>query len=149
MLKILMVIFSYFIGQITGDKPKGFSIDEIVNSVIERIRDLFGAILFGLAGLFLSLVGFISAYFNILSEFDKSGTVGFSAVTGGGLFLLFLGVILIFVSGRMTKGTPKPKPVEPQARSSNIEQAISMLIMEFVKEREEKRSKKGLDAKTE
>ncbi len=136
-----MVIASYFVGQFSGVKEKPFSVDVIINTIIDRIKDLIGAILFCLSGLVLGLVGFFVAYFNILSEFDRNSGFSFGAVAGGGLFLVLLGLLFIYLGVRLLgEKSPQSKPQQTKSQSSStLEQAISLLILDFVKERESRR----------
>jgi hypothetical protein len=79
----------------------------------------------------------ITIYFNFLGQYDVKGYVSLNATNIGAIVLLFIGIIISYSAKIKNLSHFETKnPQEKQTSPSIIEQAISTLILDYVKERE-------------
>lgn len=150
----LGMVVSYVVGSMTH-RNKGIkeSVFEVYDEIIIKSRRIvtltivgLGSVIFLCGGLFIALLGGTLQY-------DQTGSFSFSATMTGGLILIALSLLAFAVvfgqawprehnKSGPNKRRPSPqlklKESERPARAS-LDQALSLLILDFIKEREIKR----------
>ena len=138
MLKILSVIASFLFGKQMSSGP---SYEDLVDYAFERLRSIVNSAAIGLSGIVLVITGFIFTTFNLLNQYDQHASVAMTAVAAGGLVLCVVGLGFILFASRKTK-TPLEKSEGLKTHhpaASPLEEALSLLVMDFVKARQEDR----------
>lgn len=136
-------IFSFILESVTGLSPDGLIYEKILDLAFKRIYEVLNAIAYGLSGIILMITGFLVAYFNVLSQYDRVGSITMGAVASGGIVLIFIGFGIVYNNTK--KDFTSPAIRTPQANltphTSPIELAVAALVQEFIKEREFSREK--------
>jgi hypothetical protein len=137
-------ILSFIIQSLTGTTDSEDAYVQIIDQVFEKINNLLTISAYWLSGLVLLLVGVLVSYFNLLAQYDRVGTVVLGAVPTGGLVLSLIGSGIIYNASKTQSNKTNQKKQRPIAeqqanQSPPIEQAIALLIMDFIKEREQAR----------
>lgn len=146
MLKIL----SYLVSFLFGKRLISIPYEVIVDYAIARVRLLVQSAAVGFSGIVLILTGFLVSFFNLLSYFDQQGRFAMTAVASGGLSMCLVGAIfLVFASFKKSVSLVRPSDVLTQQVHSPIEDAIAVLITDFVNSRKEKASGESTVADTE
>lgn len=141
MIKILSFVSSFLFGKRLISIPY----EVIVDYAIARMRILVQSIAIGFTGLSLVLVGFFVSFFNLLSHFDQTGFFSMTAVARGGLLLCGIGFIFIlFASLKKRVSLVQPSDVLTQQVHSPLEDAVALLVTDFVKNRQAKNQREGL-----
>jgi hypothetical protein len=151
MLKILEVVFSFVLDQFFGirNKKAKTSISEIVMMTYHNAQRIFSSIAFAVLGSVMALTGFFVASFNLLGQWDQYGMVSTGAVASGGGAMVLIGGGFIWYASRKRDlaeallekiGDADSRGEGTQAQqASPLEAALSVLVLDFVKEREAKR----------
>lgn len=140
MLKLVSHLFSYFAGKYMSAFKS--NTDFLTESIILKIRKI--SLLLGLmiaAAVGIALSGAMALQ-SIGLMLDSAGFVylsGFFLASVGGLALF---AILFAVASRKKFWVKAEKRMPPAHKASAMEEALSLLIMDFVKEREFKRDLK-------
>lgn len=142
MYNFLKNIFSFVMESLTGLSSDKSIYEKILDLAFKRIYEVLNSIAYGLSGIILMITGFLVAYFNILSQYDRVGTITVGAVAVGGIVLIFLGFGIIYNNTKKDfTAAIKTPPVNHPPLPSPIELAIVALVQEFIKEREFSREK--------
>lgn len=149
MFDFLKTIYSFIIESLTGKKNDKFFYDKILDLAFDRVYEVLNTIAYGLTGIILMLTGFIFTYYNLLSQYDRIGTVDLGAVAIGGIVLIFIGFGIVYNNSRkFITDTVKTTESSLMQTPSPIENAIAAFIQDIVKEREYSREKEKEQAKT-
>lgn len=134
-MKIFSVIGSFLFGKRLISIPY----EVIVDYAIARVRHLFQSAAMGFAGIVLMLTGFLVTFFNLLSYYDLKGFFAMTAVASGGLSMLLIGIIFLGIArSKKSVSLVRPSDVLTQQIHSPLEEALALLITDFVKGRHEK-----------
>lgn len=158
MLKWIEIIASFFIGKM--QPSHGPSLRESAIAIFEEItyksRKAVSLVVISLAAAIFALGGFFISLINATSQYDQTGAVNFTSTLGSGLVLILIAVgTFAWVFGSAWPGVKQSKAAHKaeqehhhhqqqeqahQHQPSSLEYALSMLVMDFVKERELRRS---------
>jgi len=122
-----------------------------MDHAFDRLYETLSIIAYGLVGVSLITVGFLATYFNLLSQYDRVGTVTMGAIAVGGLVLCFVGFGITYNASRK-QARPLPEKnihTSKASTTSALENAIAVLVLDFVKERELDRETKRKIEKTQ
>ncbi len=142
-------LLSFILGKFINSHSPGLkeSFFDILQEATYRSRKAVMLLLGGLACILILCGGFFMSVIDLTNQFDREGTLHFTANFTGGIILVAIALSVfswIFVSvwpGARNK--KKSEPVSPsQTSGSALEQALSLLVMDFIKEREYKRAHK-------
>lgn len=160
MLKWIEIIASFFIGRMQSHEGPSLResaiaiFDEITyksRKAVSLIVVSFAAAIFALGGFFISLI-------NATTQYDRDGVIGFTATFVSGLVLIVLAIAAFaWVFNSAWPGVKKYKTMHRHQESrefreqqehvhaqpkqpSSLEQALSMLVMDFVHERQARRA---------
>jgi hypothetical protein len=143
MLRLATLLFSFLLGRLKGAHQDSlFSPDELIDKALGKLRGMMGAVAIGAVATILATAGFLGAFYNTLLQMDTTGRVGLNAVVLGGLGLLVVGLLLYAVAYREAHSSMGKQKVHSSARQdegrtvSPLEEALSLLIVDHVKERE-------------
>lgn len=144
----LAMMMSFIFGKMNSKRKSlretAIEIFEEVSYKSRRIVTLtmtaFGAVIFFCGGFFISLL-------EGTSQYDQTGNVVWTSTLGAGVGLIALAaVVFATVFLRAWPGVSPHKHEHPReesaTHSSNLENALSALIMDYVKEREMRREQK-------
>jgi hypothetical protein len=144
MLNFLSSIYTVIIELLTGKESNSNIYEKIIDLSFNRVFELLNVLAYGVAGLILLLTGFLISYFNLLTQYDRVGTVNIGAVAIGGIVLCFLGLGILYNNSKSKKQNTNQLesalPTHKEIHSSPIENALAALLLDFVKEREENRN---------
>lgn len=146
MQKIFQVLGSFFLSLFQGSHAEPLTYEKLVDDIFARLAKVMSKATFGLSGVLLIMSGFLAAYFNLLNQYDQTGTILVGAVASGGFVLMFLGSVLIYISARkpMTERLGPALAQEQAARetssSSTLEQALAALVLDYIEERKRDRA---------
>jgi hypothetical protein len=143
----LSLLVSFLVGRFNNARRPSLkeSAVAIIEEVTYKSRKPVAMILGGLACVLLLCGGFFMSLIDLTQQYDQEGIVRFTASFGSGLVLVALTLgafIWIFASawpGANAKERLKEKEEGAKAPTSSLEQALATLVMDFVKEREQKR----------
>jgi hypothetical protein len=143
----LSLLFSFFLGKFNVTRPP--SLKESVSFVFEeaayRSRKPAVLILGGLGCILLLCGGFFMGLIDLTTQMDREGAIRAtaSAVSGFVLVAIALGVFFwIFTRAWPGARNMKAKKEEKEAPAGGLEQALTLLVMDFIKERELKREER-------
>jgi sarcosine oxidase delta subunit len=156
MFKWISLVASFLIGRMNGpNKGLSFSLREvtmeILSGITQRGRRYVSLSLLGFGAVIFTCAGFLIALLNATSQWDRTGRILFTSTFGAGFFLTLcsIGAFVYIFRREWPRAINRPHLGERiredlhmhghAPRASNIEQAISALIMDFVRERENKR----------
>jgi hypothetical protein len=147
-------IFSYIIQSFTGPENSENIYAQMLDQAFDRLYRLLSIAAYGLSGVILLLVGVLVTYFSLLAQYDRVGTILLGAVPTGGLVLFFIGLGIIYNASKMqsiqvVEKKHKASPEQQGQTSPLIEQAVALLIMDFIKEREQSREQAAHHQKQE
>ncbi|KHD87799.1 MAG: hypothetical protein OM95_12360 [Bdellovibrio sp. ArHS] len=155
-MKWLALVLSFVFGRLNM-RPRGFkdAAIEIFDEVSFRSRRMVTLILVGVAAVIFFTGGLFISLLDLSMQWDRTGSILWSATlsTGVGLIVLasaaFAVVFLRAWPGavkakqqikRKLKHEQEEEEAELQRHPSSLEQALSALVMDFVKEREIRRA---------
>lgn len=144
-MKLIPMILSFVMGRLNSKPSKGLraAAMEIFDEVTYRSRRIVTLTLGGLGAVILLCGGVFIALLDATTQFDRTGSIAWTATFGAGVTLVLLAGLtftLVFM-----KAWPRPafttnQETHTSAGTSPIEAALATLIMDFVKEREARRS---------
>lgn len=153
--KIFTLITSFALSRLNlNDRSNSqHSFSEIYESIVEkatdRVKDIVLDLILSAGAVVLIAVGFFVALFNSLHQYDLNQFVSFNTVITGSLVLILLGAGSLYYSlsyedSRKKKIIEQKKRFEEEltARSmvpNTIQSALTLLVVDFLKEREFKR----------
>jgi hypothetical protein len=161
MLKWIEIIASFFIGKMQANPGPGLreSAIAIFEEITYKSRKAVSLIVVSFGAGILALGGFFIALINATTQYDRDGVIGFTSTFVSGIVLILIAVATFaWVFGSAWPGVQQHKSshktkhrhhehersVEgeeaPQRQPSTLEQALSLLVMDFVKERELRRN---------
>lgn len=156
MLKILSLVVSFFLGRYEMTFKKGTLI--LIDQFITKSRKLFiFTTLLGITSL-LFVSGLLMTIYQMTSQYDSRGYIAInsSLITGVVLATLSLVTLLGLFSATAWETRFKQQIVpaqqskqKPSETPNPFEQALTMLVTEFVKDREMQRQTKSQSARTE
>lgn len=142
LIRIFEMLFAFGMGQ----KSSLVETSEVLTqAVVNRIRQMLILLLVAIGGLSLFCVGMSLTVEDLLRQIDANGGFTPTAMFFGGMTLtiLSLGAVAYCMREKTwnkTIGFEKDEPKEQPVQSSGaIEQAIALLITDFVQERSERR----------
>lgn len=149
-MKWFSLFLSFFLGKLNHSNPP--SIKETIFIFFEeaayRSRKPVVLILSGLACVLILCGGFFWTAIEIAGQFDRDGAVhaSASAITGVVLIAISLGTFF-WVFNKAWPGVKAKEQAQEQAKEnpqqvSTLEHALSLLVMDFVKEREVRREER-------
>ncbi len=155
MFKWVGFILSFIFGRLNAQTPLAFQIKESALEAFDEMtlksRKTVRLILVAAASVLFICGGFFIALIDATQQYDQNGIIFISSAFVSGILLtLFSSAVFIWVFTSAWPGIAKSrlKTSEdtlsrnlPPHQPSNIELAISALIMDFVHEREENRAK--------
>ena len=144
-MQILTVILSFIFGRMNKSTHSlKDSAMELIDEMIGKSRKPVALILAGIIGVALFCGGLFITALNLASQYDLKGFVNFTATLGVGIGLLLIssGAFAFVFLKAWPRQIKRPElPMSHQTpKVSSLEQALSVLVMDFVKERELKRS---------
>ena len=144
-MKLIPMILSFVMGRLNSKPSKGLreAAMEIFDEVTYRSRRIVTLTLGGLGAVILLCGGVFIALLDATNQFDRTGSIAWTATFGAGVILVLLAGLtfaLVFM-----KAWPRPSFAENQethtsAGTSPVEAALATLILDFVKEREARRN---------
>lgn len=142
MINFFKTILSFIFKSFTGQQTDDLLYVKMLDIASNRIYEMLNSIAYGLSGIIMMITGFFATYFNLLSQYDRVGTITIGAVAVGGIVLIFIGFGIIYNNTKkdFTPPIKAQKAIQNQV-SSPIELAIAALLQDFVKEREFVREK--------
>jgi hypothetical protein len=162
MLKWIEIIASFFIGKMQPTQGPGLRETAIAlfEEITYKSRKTVSLVVISFAAAIFALGGFFISLLNATMQYDRDGVITFTSTFISGLVLIAIAVgTFAWVFGSAWPGTKKfkglemhgPKhhaheplphelPERPLHQPSSLEQALSALVMDFVKERELRRS---------
>jgi hypothetical protein len=146
----LSLLFSFFLGKFNVSRPPSLkdSVAFVFEEAAYRSRKPAVLILGGLACVLLLCGGFFMGLIDLTTQMDREGVVraSASAVSGFVLVALALGVFFwIFTRAWPGARHAKEKQAEKEASPGGLEQALTLLVMDFIKEREIRRAERRED----
>lgn len=147
-MKWLSLFFSFFLGKLNVARPP--SLKHTINILFEeaayRSRKPALYALAGLTSVILLSGGFFMGLIDITTQYDRDGVVRATASSITGFSLVALSIIgFTWVFTRAWPGVKAVKEKEEKAareHTSGLEQALTLLVMDFIKEREFKREER-------
>lgn len=144
----LSLLVSFLVGKLNNVHRPSFreSAMALIEELTYKSRKPAAMVLAGLACVLLLCGGFFMSVIDLTRQYDREGVVRFTASTGSGLVLVVLTLaafIWIFTSGwpgaNAKERLQREKEEASKASPSTLEQALATLVLDFVKEREQKR----------
>lgn len=150
MLKIISLVISFFLGRYDQTFKKSTLI--LIDQFIAKSRKLFiFTTALGISSMLL-VTGLVAAIFQSTSQYDRQGFITFNSTILAGLILIAISSIALITmfSAKTWESRFKQQMVPPQAHAKSeaqgqrhepnaFEQAITMLVTEFVKDRDAQR----------
>ncbi|MGZ3743575.1 MAG: hypothetical protein ACXWRE_09560 [Pseudobdellovibrionaceae bacterium] len=144
-MRWISLLVSFIIGKINSARPP--SLKELASAIMEeaayRSRRPVVLLLSGLICILFLCGGFFMSLIDLTSQFDRNGFIQFTASTAGGVILVLFSLSVFFwIFTSAWPGTQEKKMTEmeaPAQPTSSLEHALSLLVMDFIKEREFKR----------
>lgn len=144
MAKIFSFIFSFILEAFKGPSSEENIYDKLLDRALDQLKYLLESLALTLTGFTLVIAGFLTAYFNLLHQFDERGAIALNAVSIGGFVLVGVGIIILFSTLSQKKIDRHLTPTAKVAsKASPLEEALSALILDFVKEREMDRAQRN------
>lgn len=151
-MKWLSLLFSFFLGKFNVARAPSFSLKDSIKMLFDEIayrsRKPAMLALGGLVSVALLCGGFFMGLIDLTTQYDRDGVVRATAsnISGFALVALTLGTFT-WIFKRAWPGVKaaeeKDKAVEEaKEHPSGLEQALTLLVMDFVKEREFKREER-------
>ena len=152
--KIFSIATSYLagrFGQAHADGQPLISYDGLVDRATDRIKDIIQDTLLAAVAVIFIATGFFVAFFTILHQCDLTQSFNLNAVSIGALALMLIGAAgMYYVTSddiakkKKEAEEKKRKEIErtEQAKTSSIstiQNAVSLLVLDFIKEREFRR----------
>jgi|GEM_PF-1480719 len=149
-MKWLAMLLSLVFGRATrsrGPTLKETAL-EIFNEVIHESRKFITLTMGALAAVLIFCAGFFIALLNGTTQYDRGGSVAWTATLGAGVVLMLLAIAIFGVIFLRAWPGIKQRRIAKQKREESrlyheaapLETALSLLVMDFIKEREERRA---------
>ncbi len=143
----LSLLFSFFLGKFNVARPPSLkdSVSFVFEEAVSRSRKPAVLILGGIASVLLLCGGFFMGLIDLTTQMDRDGVIRASAgaVSGFALMALALGVFFwIFTRAWPGARNVKAQQEEKAVPAAGLEQALTLLVMDFIKERELKREER-------
>lgn len=147
-MKIIPMILSFVIGRLNSKPTKGLreAALEIFGEITYRSRSVVTLILGSLGAVIILCGGFFIAVLDATTQFDRTGSIAWTATLGTGVVLVALAGLAFsfaFIKAwpRATLSARRETSHHPtSAETSPLETALATLVMDFVKEREASRT---------
>lgn len=145
-MRWLSLLISFILRKINSARPP--SLKDMALAVLEeaayRSRKPVILALGGLICIALLCGGFFMSLIDLTRQFDETGVVYITASNAAGLILVLLSVGTFFwIFTSAWPGAQETKAAKSEAathgKASSLEHALSLLVMDFIKERELKR----------
>jgi len=141
------LLLSFFLGKFNVARPRGLSFKEGINFLFEeaayRSRKPAMLALGALVSVTILCGGFFMGVLDLTSQYDRDGYVRSSAgsISGFAMVLIAIGVFT-WIFRYAWPGVKEAKEVKEKetASSSGLEYALSLLVLDYIKERELKRN---------
>lgn len=145
----LSLLFSFFLGKFKTSRPSGLNFKESLNLLFDEIayrsRKPAMFTLGGLVCVTLLCGGFFMGLIDLTNQFDREGSVRATAgnITGFALAAIAIG-IFTWIFKRAWPGVKEVAKTEEASKEnpSGLEQALTLLVMDYIKEREFKREER-------
>lgn len=144
-MRWLSLIFSFLAGRWNGARAPGLqeTMSFLFAEAALRSRKPAVLVLGGLTCVLILCGGFFLSLIDLTTQIDREGTLSMTAQTLAGLALVLLSASVFYWIFNHAwpglKSNSKPKDLPSPAPASSLEQALSLLVMDFVKERQLKR----------
>lgn len=147
-MKWLLLLFSLFAKPLSRFNPQHLNpATEIKQFVVDNAKKVLLAITITSVISSLFVAGLVITVITMSAQYDQNAGIGLSAMLLGGLGMMGLSLIigwLVFSSSRETKEIEHEMRETPQITSgSALTDALVLLVNDFVKEREFRRSQIG------
>ncbi|MGZ3768048.1 MAG: hypothetical protein ACXVCP_05390 [Bdellovibrio sp.] len=139
-MKWLMLMLTIMFRKFSRPPSLKESAMEIFEEVSHRSRKIISLTLTGIAAVIIFCGGFFISLINATTQYDNTGKLFLTATLSAGLVLIAFALItfaVIFL--RAWPGVKERNAKEQLAAGSSLEQALSLLVLDFVKARQEKR----------
>lgn len=147
-MKWLSLLFSFFLGKFNLSRPQGLSFKESINLLFDEIayrsRKPAMLALGGLVCVTLLCGGFFMGLIDLTNQYDQEGAVRATAgsITGFALAAIAIGIFTWIFKSAWPGVKAVEKTEEAKENPSGLEQALTLLVMDFIKEREFKREER-------
>lgn len=142
-----------FSGGSKRNKTLKDTIAEAFAEVTHKGKRLLTLSLIAFAAVLLFIPGFFIGLLNLTGQYDRQGYVAFTATFGAGLALMVIaGGMIAYVAKAWSGVSPVKKAKQAkrkveekieerisERRPDSLETALSLLVMDYIREREEKR----------
>lgn len=142
MFDFIKKIFLFLLGIIEDKSAVSSAYEKTIDHIFDRLYKLLSVVAYGVSGITIMLIGFLTAYFNILYQLEKLGIFTVGAIALGGIILFLGGLGLIYNSSRKSIRPFNDQSSNIKTQSSNvspIEQAIVAIIHDYISERQNER----------
>lgn len=148
----IAMIVSFVVGRLNA-KARSLreTAEEVFDEVSRKSRKVVSLTLAGLCAVILFCGGFFIALLNGTTQYDRTGAVTWTATLSAGIGLIAIAVItfaIVFLRAWPGARHPHHNHTAPHHRRheatppSSLETAMSALVMDFVRERELRRSRR-------
>lgn len=147
-MKWLFVALSFIYRKMTSHRSPSLkeTAVEIFEEISHKSRKMVALTLAGVAAVIFLTGGFFISLINATTQYDEIGEVAMSATLSGGLGLILLalitfGVVFLQAWPGIKKRKQHEKEMKEAAMAGGpLEQALALLVTDFVKEREMRRT---------
>lgn len=147
MIRILTDVLAFIFDRLLN-RRHDLSLQDAIAILKAGARRLMRDVGLGFVGIALGTAGFLVGYFDVLTQLDLGRGIVFGAVAIGGGVLILLGAALIFFAWKDKRGEAFAHAIEAEQERhrSPLEQALSALLLDIVKEREFNREQRRTQA---
>lgn len=149
-MKWLVVALSFIYKKMTSQRSPSLkeTAVEIFEEISHKSRRIVALTLAGVGAVIFLTGGFFISLINATTQYDEAGKVAMSATLSGGLGLIVLalitfGVVFLQAWPGIQKRKRHEKELKEAAMAGGpLEQALALLVTDYVKEREMRRSER-------